>query len=79
MRRFLPTLRGWRAAVSALNRLRQPTISAAQAAAHAHERGYDYIVAGAGSAGCLLAERLSRDPAIRVLLVEAGPKDTNPW
>jgi choline dehydrogenase len=40
---------------------------------------FDYVIAGAGSAGCLLANRLSADPSVTVLLVEAGGKDDWFW
>lgn len=44
-----------------------------------NETEYDYVILGAGTAGCLLANRLSADPSVRVLLLEAGGDDSWIW
>src|SRR5580692_8835572 len=43
------------------------------------EPAFDYVIIGAGTAGALLANRLSADPKCRVLLIEAGPRDNYHW
>jgi choline dehydrogenase-like flavoprotein len=54
-------------------------MSVSRSAAELADAVFDYVIVGAGSSGCVLANRLSADPKIQVLLIEAGPKDAHPF
>ena len=53
-------------------------MAARRSAARETEMEANYVIVGAGSAGCVLANRLTENPATRVVLIEAGGRDWNP-
>jgi choline dehydrogenase len=60
------------------NSLAAGTVAAVAPRARAAEATFDYVVVGAGSSGCVAANRLTADPSVRVLLLEAGGPDNHP-
>jgi choline dehydrogenase len=61
------------------NKMKSETSSRSQGGSSTDIAEFDYVIVGAGSAGCVLANRLSADGKHSVLLLEAGPKDSNLW